>query len=97
MDTLVRFGVGLLPTLLAGCAATSWTDPDLALSRVKVAQIGPDEYRVSCVDSPKFCDDPAKRSCPNGFDVLQRSVEPADYGRTTLIIKCQTGGAPTAR
>jgi hypothetical protein len=97
MDTLARIAMCLLPTLLGGCAATSWTDPDLALSRVKVTQIAPDEYRVSCVDSPKFCDDPAKRSCPDGFDVLQSSVEPADYGRTTLLIKCRTGSPSTAR
>jgi hypothetical protein len=76
-----------LPLLvLAGCA-TNWNDP-AALERTRVQPLGPNEYLVFCSDSPRFCDEPAKQSCPNGFDVTHRSVDPAAYGRTTLRIKC---------
>lgn len=81
-----RIWLGLPLLALAGCA-TNWNDP-AALERTRVQPMGPGEYLVSCSDSPRFCDEPAKQSCPNGFDVTRRSVDPSAYGRTTLLIKC---------
>jgi hypothetical protein len=78
----------LTPVLLAGCAS-SWTDPS-ALTRTSVERLGSsNEYRVSCTDTPRFCDEPAKQSCPSGYDVIDSTVNPSDYGRTTLLIRCR--------
>lgn len=81
-----RIWLGAPLLALAGCA-TNWNDP-AALERTRVQPLGPNEYRISCSDSPSFCDAPAKQSCPNGYEVTGRSVDPSAYGRTTLHIKC---------
>ena len=44
---------------------------------------------VACVDSPAYCAEESARKCPSGFDVTSNTVNPADYGRMTMIIRCR--------
>jgi len=76
--------------LLAGCVSTD--NPDAPLSTVRVEPMGPQQFMISCVDSPRFCAQQAVRSCPNGFDVVSNVTNPADFGRMTMIVKCHPGG-----
>lgn len=50
--------------------------------------MGPGQYMITCVDSPMYCARLANKTCPNGFDVKSNVTNPADYGRMTMIIKC---------
>lgn len=72
--------------LLTGCVSTS--DPNALLSTVRVSPMGPKQWMITCVDSPQYCAEQANRICPQGFDVTSNTVNPADYGRMTMIIKC---------
>lgn len=72
---------------IAGCAVSS-TDPYATFSRVRVAPLGPGQYMVSCVDSPQYCAAEANRVCPGGLAVVSNTVNPADFGRMTMIVKC---------
>lgn len=71
---------------MAGCVST--TDPDAFLSTIRSNPMGPNQYMVSCVDSPKYCANESNRLCPKGFDVVSNVVNEADFGRMTMIIKC---------
>jgi hypothetical protein len=83
-----------LPVLLLGaCSLVSSEDPDAHFSRVRVEPMGPDQFMVSCVDSPRYCAEQANRSCPGAYDVVSNTTNPADYGRMTLIIKCRQKGS----
>jgi len=79
--------------LLTGCMTISSTDPDALLSRVRVSPMGPGQFMISCVDSPSICANQASRLCPSGFDVVSNVVNPADFGRMTMIIKCHAAAA----
>ena len=57
-------------------------------SAVRVQPLGPKQFMVSCVDSPSFCAKAAVESCPEKFDVISNTVNEADYGRMTMIIRC---------
>lgn len=72
--------------VLAGCVSTS--DSDALFSTVRSTAMGPDQYMVSCVDSPGYCAAESNKLCPLGFDVTSNVVNPADYGRMTMVIKC---------
>lgn len=74
--------------LLTACMVSS-DDPDAAFSRVRVSPMGPSQFMVSCVDSPQICAREANRLCPAAYDVVSNTTNPADYGRMTMIIKCQ--------
>jgi hypothetical protein len=71
---------------LAGCAST---DPNATFSAVRVYPMGPDQFMITCVDSPGYCANQAARSCPAGFDVTSNVTNPADYGRMTMTVKCR--------
>lgn len=74
-------------TLLLG-ACVSTDDPNAPLSAVRAYEMAPEQYMITCVDSPRYCAEQAKRSCPAGFDVDSNSTNPQDFGRMTLIIRC---------
>lgn len=57
-------------------------------SAVRVEPLGPKQFMISCVDSPKFCAEEAVKACPDKFDVISNTVNEADYGRMTMIIRC---------
>lgn len=76
--------------------ATGWRyqpplgyDPTVAFSPVRVAPMGPGQYMISCVDSPGYCAVQANRVCPAAYDVVSNVVNPADYGRMTMIVRCR--------
>lgn len=71
---------------LAGCISA---DPNAVLSTVRVEPLGPGQFMISCVDSPKYCAQQAVKSCPDKFDVISNTTNPADYGRMTMIIRCE--------
>lgn len=72
--------------LLGACVSTD--DPNAPLSAVRVYEMGPEQYMITCVDSPRYCAEQAQRACPTGFDVDSNSANPRDFGRMTLIIRC---------
>lgn len=80
------FYLAFLLVWLSGCVST--TDSSAFLSTVRSNPMGPSQYMVSCVDSPKYCANESNKLCPDGFDVNSNVVNPADYGRMTMIIKC---------
>jgi hypothetical protein len=71
--------------MLGGCVSA---DPDAMFSTVRAHPMGPDQFMITCVDSPRYCAEQAPKSCPSGFDVVSNSSNPADHGRMTMIIKC---------
>jgi hypothetical protein len=80
--------VPVLFVLLSGCVSTS--DPNAAFSTVRVEPMGRNQYMISCVDSAAYCARQANRSCPGGnYDVVSNTNNPRDFGRTTMIIRCQ--------
>lgn len=70
--------------VLSGCT----DDPNAMLSTVRVEALGPDQFMISCVDSPRYCAEQAVKACPGKFDVISNTTNPADYGRMTMIIRC---------
>lgn len=82
------FSYFLLASLLALAGCVSKTDSKAFLSTVRSEPMGPNQYMVACVDSPKYCAQEANKLCPKGFDVTSNVVNEADYGRMTMIIKC---------
>jgi hypothetical protein len=85
-----RWLPGVLGLLFLHACMVSSNDPDAQFSRVRVESMGPSQYMVTCVDSPQYCAREANRLCPNSaYDVVSNTVNPADYGRTTMIIKCR--------
>jgi len=71
--------------ILVGCVSN---DPNAFLSTVRVSQLGSGQYMVSCVDGMNNCAQEANKLCPAGMDVISNTVNPADYNRMTMIIKC---------
>lgn len=57
-------------------------------SAVRVEPLGPKQFMITCVDSASFCAKQAVESCPGTFDVISNTVNEADYGRMTMIIRC---------
>jgi hypothetical protein len=72
--------------LLSGCVSS--TDPNAFFSRVRSEPLGNNQYMVSCVDGPRFCARHANTLCPSGMDVVSNTTNPADYGRMTMVVKC---------
>jgi hypothetical protein len=72
--------------LLSACISTN--DSSAFLSTVRSTPMGPSQFMVACVDSPMYCAAEANKLCPQGFDVKSNVTNPADYGRMTMIIKC---------
>ncbi len=54
----------------------------------QVRPMGPKQFMITCVDSPRFCAEEAVRACPSKFDVISNTTNAADYGRMTMIIRC---------
>lgn len=75
--------------LLAACVTN---DSDALFSTVRSTPMGPGQHMVSCVDSPAYCAHESNRLCPEGFDVTSNTVNPSDYGRMTMIIRCFPAG-----
>ena len=78
----------IFPLALMNCVST--TDPNAFFSTIRSEPMGPSQWMVSCVDSPKYCARESNRLCPGGFDVISNVTNEADYGRMTMIIKCDT-------
>lgn len=70
----------------SGCVSA--TDSSATFSTVRSTPMGPSQYMVSCVDSPRYCAQESNKLCPSGFDVVNNVVNPADYGRMTMVVKC---------
>lgn len=83
------------PLVLQGCVSTS--DSNAAFSTVRSYPMGPSQYMVTCVDSPRYCAAESNKLCPKGFDVTSNTTNPADYGRMTMIIKCYPHEAAAER
>ena len=77
----------LILVFLTGCISTN--DPNATLSAVRVYDMGPNQFMVTCVDSAGYCAEQARLSCPSGFDVVSNEVNAADYGRMTMIVRCK--------
>lgn len=88
----MRYSALILTSLLAGCIST--TDSKAPLSAVRSTPMGPNQFMVSCVDSPSYCAREATKLCPQGFDVSSSVTNPADYGRMTMTIKCEPAPTP---
>lgn len=73
--------------ILTGCEVST-DDPTAQFSAVRVQELGPDQFLISCVDSPKYCAQQAVKQCPGKFDVVSNVVNPADFGRMTMVIRC---------
>lgn len=74
--------------VLTGCISSN--DPNATFSRVRVSSMGPGQYMISCVDGPGYCANQANRQCGStGYDVTSNVVNPADFGRMTMIIRCR--------
>jgi hypothetical protein len=86
MRSLTIASVLLIAVPLYGCISTS--DPNAPMSAVRLSPMGPGQYMITCVDSPMYCANLANKTCPQGFDVKSNVTNPADYGRMTMIIKC---------
>ena len=69
---------------LFGC-----NDPHAVFSNVRYQPMGPGQYMVSCVDGAANCARQANKLCPGAYDVTSNTVNPADYGRMTMIIRCR--------
>jgi len=87
MRSLLTTSVPLIAALLSGCAIST-TDPNAPMSAVRMSSMGPGQYMITCVDSPMYCAQLANKACPNGFDVKSNVTNSADFGRMTMIIKC---------
>ena len=88
MHLLVKRVMLFVTVLIAGCAVST-TDPDATMSAVRRTQMGEHQWMITCVDSPQYCASLANRTCPQGYDVTSNTVNPNDYGRMTMIIKCE--------
>jgi len=77
-----------LTILVMTSSCVSTTDSKAVFSTVRSYPMGPSQFMVTCVDSPKYCAAESNKLCPNGFDVVSNTTNPADYGRMTMIIKC---------
>lgn len=86
MRSTVTTLILIMATFLVGCVST--TDSKAYFSTVRSTPMGPGQYMVSCVDSPMYCANESNKLCPNGFDVKSNVTNSADYGRMTMIIKC---------
>lgn len=72
---------------LSGCVSSD--NPNATFSRVRVSSLGSGQYMISCVDGAGYCAREATRLCPSGMDIVSNTVNPADYGRMTMIVKCK--------
>jgi hypothetical protein len=63
-------------------------DPNATFSPVRVAPMGPEQYMINCVDSPRYYAQQANRVCPAAYDVVS-NVNSADFGRMTMIVRCR--------
>lgn len=79
----MRFAVLLIPVLASACA-----DPNAFLSPVRVYDAGPGQYMITCVDSPAYCTQQAAIKCPRGFDITSNTINPQDFGRMTMVVRC---------
>jgi hypothetical protein len=79
-----RLAPAVAALLLTSCAVNSKS----FLSPVRSYAMGPSQFMVTCVDSPRYCADESTKLCPSGFDVKSNTVNPSDHGRMTMIIKC---------
>lgn len=75
--------------LVVALTLTACNDPDALFSNVRVASMGPGQYAVSCVDGAGNCARQANRACPRGYDVTSNTINPLDYGRMTMIVRCR--------
>jgi hypothetical protein len=75
--------------LVALCGCSVPNDPNAAFSTVRVAPMGPGQYAVSCVDGVNNCVRQTNKLCPSGYDVTSNVVNPRDFGRMTMIIRCR--------
>ncbi len=73
-------------SVTAGCVSN---DPNAMFSTVRYQPMGPGQYMVSCVDGAGNCVRQANKLCPAAYDVTSTTVNPADYGRMTMIIRCR--------
>ena len=78
--------IAMLLAVLAGCVST--TNSSALFSTVRAEPMGPSQWMVSCVDSPRYCARESNKLCPAGFDVISNVTNEADYGRMTMIIRC---------
>lgn len=75
----------ILPMLvLAGCMSQ---DSQALFSTVRSKPMGQSQYMITCVDSPMYCANEANKLCQN-YQVVSNTSDAGNYGRTTMIIKC---------
>lgn len=83
---LVSLLAGAYCFALLGCVSTS--DPNAPLSTVRAYDLGAGQHMITCVDSPRYCAEQVRRTCPAGSEVVSNTTNPADHGRMTMIIRC---------
>ena len=76
-----------IAALRAGCVST--TDPDAQFSAVRRTDMGGGQFMVSCVDSPNYCGNLARQTCPAGFDTSNITGQAIGNQRMTMVIRCR--------
>ena len=85
----MKLFVALLALFLAGCYALS--NPQGAAQPVSVVDYKQKIMKTTCsgaVEDWPNCFEKAQKSCPNGYDLIERSVNPMG-GKRELIFQCK--------
>lgn len=75
-----------IAAISSGCITN---DSSGTFARARSRQTSPTGFIITCVDGQRFCLDEAERVCPGGYDIASNTTNPQDYGRITMIIKCE--------
>ncbi len=79
--------IALFSVIVAGCVSTS--DPNAYLSAVRRIDMGNGQFMISCVDSPGYCANLARDTCPMGFDTTNVTGQAIGNQRMTMVIRCR--------
>ncbi len=79
--------LSLFCVIAVGCVSTS--DPNAPLSAVRRADMGNGQFMISCVDSPGYCANLARDTCPAGFETSGITGQAIGNQRMTMIIRCR--------
>ena len=95
----MRMLVMLGAMVIAGCATgspgsdrmaplASVRPSSMAPPPVRSSAMGRNKWMVSCLESPNYCTREATTLCGGAFMVLSNVTDPADYGRMTMVVRC---------
>lgn len=79
----------LIPLTFTACSALS--NPQGAAQSVRMIDLKNQIYKATCngaVEDWSNCYDRAKQTCPNGYDLKERNVNPVG-GKRELVFQCK--------